>query len=150
MTKRRERRKTRRAAPPRTDQKERRRREIERVGQPREGRRTEGDGGTPPKRTEDETIQSGINLGTERNRDNAAKRETPQGEERTGNPSSRKDKKPRNSSRPKQVGDRLIGRPEEQERKPGTYRGPGKHVPRNRHKRQAARRGGGGCTQEEH
>ena len=69
-----------------------------------------------------------------------AKRETLQGEERTRNPSSRKDKKPRNSTRPKPVGDRLIQRPEKQERKPRTYGRPGKHVPRNRHKRQAARR----------
>ena len=42
------------------------------------------------------------NLGTERNRDHVVKRETPQGEEITGNPSSGKDKKTRNNCRPKQ------------------------------------------------
>ena len=59
---------------------------------------TEEDGG--------QTIQPIRNHGTERNRDNVVKCQTPQGEERTGNPSSRKDKKSRNNSRPKQVVDR--------------------------------------------
>ena len=55
-----------------------------------------GDGGAPPKSTEDETNPATRNPVTDRNRDKAAKRETLQRDERTRNHSSRKDKRARN------------------------------------------------------
>ena len=68
-----------------------------------------------------------------------SKRETPQWEEVTGNPSSGKDKKTRNNCRPKQDKDLQKPRSEIKRENLGTNRAAGKAVPRNRNKRQAVR-----------
>ena len=83
------------AAPPRTDRRDGEEKENGSDHNQEKADEQKGDGGAPPKGTEDSTNQTTRIPGTDRNRDKAAKRETPQGGERTGNHSCRKDKRPR-------------------------------------------------------
>ena len=88
---------------------------------------------------EDETNQATKIPGTDRNRDKAANRETPLGDERTGNHSSRKDKRPRNQLQT-DTGWRPTDRKARRTRdKTRNIRRAWKTPPRNRHKGQAAR-----------